>query len=83
MQPITLLGMGLFFGVLYYRYRTQPKNQAKVDPRRQFRTVKAVIVALLAWITLSLTLQHMIGKLDGAPDHEPSWLERAVSYLSK
>ena len=82
MQLITLLGAGFFFVVLYLRYKSQPKEQKKVNPARQFRTVKALVIALIAWLAVSFTLQHMLGKMDGA-DHEPSWWERVVSYLSK
>ncbi|HLJ48475.1 MAG TPA: hypothetical protein VKU01_20815 [Bryobacteraceae bacterium] len=82
MQLITVLGVALCFGVLYMRYQNQSRNRAQVTKPGNLRTVKILIGALLAWLTLSFTLRHMIGKLDGA-DHEPSSLERVVSYFSK
>jgi len=79
-QPITLLGAGLCFGVLYLRYRSQPKDGPRRTPKQKIKTAKILFAALLAWLTLSFTLRHMIGKIDGA-DQEPSLMERVVSYL--
>lgn len=81
-QPVTLLGAGLCFGVLYLRYRSQPKDAPRRTPKQKLKTAKLLFAALLAWLALSFTLQHMIGKLDGA-DREPSVVERIVAYLSK
>ena len=80
-QPVTLLGAGLCLGVLYLRYRSQPKDGPRRTPKQKLKTAKILFAALLVWLTLSFTLRHMIGKLDGA-DREPSVLERIVSYLS-
>ena len=81
-QPITLLGAGLCLGVLFLRYRSQPKDRPRRTPKQKIKTAKIVFAALLAWMALSYTLQHMIASIDGA-DHEPSLMERVVSYLSK
>jgi hypothetical protein len=82
-QPVTLLGAGLCFGVLYLRYRSQPKDGPRRSPRQKLKTAKVLLAAVVAWLALSFTLQHMIGRLDGAATPEPSLLERIVSYLSK
>ena len=82
MQLITVLGMGLCFAVLYLRYQNQSKNRTRVTKPGNLRTVKILVGAVLAWLTLSFTLRHMIGKIDGA-DHEPSTIERVVSYFSR
>jgi len=82
-QPVTLLGAGLCLGVLYLRYRSQPKDRPPRSTKQKFKTGKLLLAALLAWMALSFTLQHMIGRLDGEAAHEPSVMERVVSYLSK
>ena len=81
-QPITLLGAGLCFLVLFLRYRSQPKDRPRRTLKQKAKTAKVLFAAFLAWMTLSYTLQHMIGKMDGA-DHEPSLMERIVRFLSK
>ncbi len=79
-QPITLLGAGLCLGVLFVRYRSQPKDRPRRTAQQKLKTAKIMLAALVAWMALSYSLQHMIGKLDGA-DREPSLMERVVSYL--
>jgi hypothetical protein len=85
-QPITLVTAGIFFAVLYLRYRSRPPSQSKDGPRRtrkqQLKTAKILFAALLAWLAIHYSLQHTIAKMDGA-DHDPSVMERLVSLLSK
>jgi hypothetical protein len=81
-QPITLLGAGLCFAVLFLRYRSQPKNRPPRSRQQKLKTAKVLLAALLAWMTLIFTLHHMIDKIDGA-DREPSLMERMVAFLSK
>ena len=81
-QPITLLCLGLCFLVLYLRYRSQPKNQPRRSVKQKLKTAKVLLVALLAWMTVSFALQHQLAQMDGA-DHEPSLMERVVHFLSK
>ena len=83
MQPVTLLGAGLCLGVLYLRYRSQPKDGPRRTPEQKRKTAKVLFAAFLAWMALYYTLQHMIVKLDGSPDREPSLMERAVFFLSR
>jgi hypothetical protein len=82
-QPVTLLGAGLCLGVLFLRYRSRPKDGPRRTPKQKLKTLKILFAALLAWLALSYTLQHMIARIDGAAAQEPSLMERVVSYLSK
>lgn len=81
-QPITLLCVGLCFLVLYLRYRSQPQNRPRRTLKQKMKTAKILLVAFLAWMTVSFALQHQIGQMDGA-DHEPSMMERVVHFLLK
>jgi len=82
MQSVTLLGAGLSFAVLFWRYRNQSKNRPRRTLKEKLKTAKILGAALLAWLTVSYSLQHMIGKIDGT-DHEPSMMERIVRLLSE
>ena len=82
-QPVTLLGAGLCLGVLYLRYRNQPKDGPRRSTKQKLKTAKVLAMALLAWMALSYTLQHQMERLDGEAAHEPSMMERIVAYLSK
>jgi hypothetical protein len=82
-QPITLLGAGLCFGVLFLRYRTRPKNSVPRTSKQKLKTAKILIGALVAWMMVYYSLQHSIGNIDGAAPQDPSLMERVVSYLSK
>ena len=82
-QPITLLGAGLCFAVLFLKYRSRPKGSPKRSTKQKLKTGKVLLGALVAWMALYYTLQHMIGNIDGAARQEPSLMERVVSYLSK
>ena len=81
-QPITLLSAGLCLGVLYLRYRSQPKDGPRRSTKQKLKTAKVLGAALLAWMAVSYALQHQMEKIDGAA-HEPSMMERIVAYLSK
>jgi peptidoglycan biosynthesis protein MviN/MurJ (putative lipid II flippase) len=82
-QPITLLGAGLCFAVLFLRYRSRPKDAPGRSTKQKLKTAKVLLAAGVAWMALYYTLQHTIGNLDGAATPEPSLMERIVSYLSK
>jgi|HubBroStandDraft_6_1064221.scaffolds.fasta_scaffold867164_1 hypothetical protein len=82
-QPITLLGAGLCFGVLFLRYRSRPKDSPRRSPKQKLKTAKVLLAGLVTWMALYYTLQHMIGNLDGVAPQEPSLMERIVSYFSK
>jgi hypothetical protein len=80
-QPITLLGAGLCLTVLFLRYRSRPKDSPRRTSKQKLKTGKMLLAALVAWMGLYYTLQHMIGNLDNAAAQEPSLLERAVNFL--
>ena len=82
-QPVTLVGAGLCLGVLYYRYRSQPKDGPRSSPKQKLKFAKLLLAALVAWMGIHYTLKHMIGNIDGAPAQEPSLMERIVRYLGK
>jgi hypothetical protein len=82
-QPVTLVGAGLCLGVLFFRYRSQPKDGKRSSPKQKLKFAKVLLVALVAWMGIYYTLQHMIVNIDGAPDQEPSMMERVVRYLGK
>jgi hypothetical protein len=82
-QPITLLGAGLCFGVLFLRYRSRPKDSPRRSPKQKLKTAKVLLAGLVTWMALYYTLQHMIGNLDGVAPQEPSLMERIVTYFSK
>ena len=81
-QPITLLTAGIFFAVLYARYRSRPKDAPVRTRQQQLKTAKVLAAALLAWMAIHYGLQHTIAKMDGT-DQEPTLMERVVTYLSK
>ena len=82
-QPITLLGAGLCLSVLFLRYRSRPKDGQRRSTKQKIKTAKILFAALVAWMGIYYTLQHMIGNLDGTVAQAPSLTERIVSYLSK
>ncbi|HEX4594913.1 MAG TPA: hypothetical protein VH157_11595 [Bryobacteraceae bacterium] len=80
-RPITLLGAGLCFAVLFLRYRSRPKDSPRRSVKQKLKTGKMLLAALVVWMGLYYTLQHMIGNLDNAPAQEPSLMERVVNFL--
>jgi hypothetical protein len=80
-QPITLLGAGLCLTVLFLRYRSRPKDSPRRSSKQKLKTAKVLFAAVVAWMGLYYTLQHMIGNLDQAPAQEPSLMERIVLFL--
>jgi amino acid transporter len=80
-QPITLLGAGLCLIVLFLRYRSRPKDSPRRSPKQKLKTAKILLAAVVAWMGLYYTLQHMIGNLDQAAAQEPSLMERVVLFL--
>lgn len=81
-QPITILTAGLFFVVIFLRYRSRPKDGPRGPRRQRLKTAKLLFAALLAWLAVHYSMQRTLAKMDGA-DPEPSLIERAVSFLSK
>jgi uncharacterized membrane-anchored protein len=81
MQPITIITAGIFFVVLYLRFQNRSKDGPRRSKTQKGKMVKVLIAAIVAWMAVSYSLQHSMGQIDGA-DHEPSFMERAVSFLS-
>jgi hypothetical protein len=81
-QPVTLGSAGLFFAVLYLRYRRRPQTAARRTRQQQRKAAKLLIGALVAWLAIHYSLQRTLAKMDGT-DQEPSLVERAVSLWSK
>ena len=78
----SLLSVGLVLALLYVKYKSQPKDPAKRNPKQILKTAKVIFAALIAWLMVSFALQHQIAKMDGT-DQEPGMLERVVKYFSK
>lgn len=69
MQPITLLGVLLFVGVLALRYQSQPKNSPPRTRGQKIKTAKILFAALLAWLAVGFSLRRLNSNLDGiAPE---------------
>jgi heme/copper-type cytochrome/quinol oxidase subunit 2 len=81
-QPITLITAGIFFVVLFLRYRARPKDGPQRTGKQKLKTAKVMLAALVAWMAIHYSLQHTIAKMDGA-DQDPSIMERVVSFLSR
>ncbi|HTC35798.1 MAG TPA: hypothetical protein VK724_20650 [Bryobacteraceae bacterium] len=81
MQPITIITAGIFFVVLYLRFQSRPKDGPRRSKTQKSKMVKVLVAAIVVWLAVSYSMQHTIGKMDGT-DHEPSFMERAVSFLS-
>ena len=81
MQPITILGLALCLGVLYLRARaarTQPPRSMK----QRFKTAHLLWAALLAWLVISIELQHLNRSVNGEPQAPPSAWEQVIRTLS-
>jgi len=81
-HPITVLSLGIFFAVLYWRYRSRPKDAPPRSRQQKLKTAKVLFAAILVWMAISYSLRHTIAKMDGA-DYEPTLMERVVSFLAK
>lgn len=81
MQAITILGLALCPGVLFSRARkarTQPPRSLK----KRFDTAHLLVAALLAWLVISMNLQHLNRAVGGEPQAPPSAWERVIQTLS-
>jgi len=81
-QPITLLGAGVCLWVLYQRYRSTSGSQRKSSRQQNIKLAKVLIGALLALMAIVYSMQGLGDKLDGKT-HEPTLMERAVTFLNK
>ncbi|HXP87847.1 MAG TPA: hypothetical protein VN841_24160 [Bryobacteraceae bacterium] len=81
MNPVTLLGAGLCFLVLFLKYWRQRANPVRSSPKQRLKTAKILLAAVVTWLGLFYTLQHMLAKMDGPDTHEPTLMERIVAFL--
>jgi hypothetical protein len=81
-QPITLVTAGIFFAVLFLRYRSRPQNGPPRTKQQRLKAAKLLLAALAAWMTIHYSLRHSIAKMDGV-DQQPSLVERVISFFSK
>ena len=86
MQPITILTVGLFFAVLYLRYRGRQRNAARGTRPQQLKTVKIGPAALVAWMAVHYSLEHTLAKMNatdaGAVRSWSAWLGSGRSDLA-
>ncbi len=82
MHPTTFLLVGLFFALLYLRYRRRQRNAARSPRQQQLRTLMLLLAALAVWMAAHYSVQHTLAKMDGT-EQDPSFLERAASFWSK
>jgi hypothetical protein len=81
MQPITFLGLALCLFVLYKRAR-KAKEQPPSTNRQRLKTAHLLWGAVLAWLVISLHLQHLNRALSGEPKAPQSTWERVIFALS-
>jgi hypothetical protein len=82
MQPITLIGMLVAFGVLFLKYKAQAARGPvpRSPTRRTFKTAKLLISALLTLLAIGFALRRQEASIDGqAP--EPSFMEKLVDVV--
>lgn len=80
MQPITIAGLILFFGMLFLKYKNRPSTVKPSSTRQRFRTGKLLLSTLLVLMAIGFALRRLNHNLDG-DNPEPSFIERVVSYL--
>jgi putative copper export protein len=81
MQAITVLGLMLCLGVLFqraFKARKQPSRSLS----KRFGTARLLLGALLAWLVISLHLQHLNRAMGGEPQASRSTWERVIDALS-
>ena len=81
MQPVTIFGLAVCLAVLYSRARKAPVRTPG-STKRRFKTAHLLVGALLAWLVISIQLQHLNRALSGEPQAPPSLWERVVQTLS-
>jgi hypothetical protein len=80
-HPITILGLALCLGVLYFRSK-KARNQPVSSPKQRFDTAHLLLGALLAWLVISINLKHLDRSLGGETQAPPTTFERVIQTLS-
>lgn len=81
MQAITVLGLGLCLAVLYFRAQLA-RRRAPSSIKQRFKAAHLLIGALLAWLVISMNLQHLNRALSGEAPAPPSMWEQVIQTLS-
>jgi hypothetical protein len=79
-QPITILGLALFFVVLYFRMRAA-RGQAPSSTKQRFKTGHVLLGVLLAWLIINFNLRHLDSAISGEPAPPSTW-ERVVRTVA-
>jgi hypothetical protein len=82
MQPITIAGVILIFGMLFLKYKTRPVTAKPSSTRQRFKTGKLLLSALLVLMAIGFALRRLDRNLDG-DNPEPSLMERIVVFLQR
>jgi hypothetical protein len=82
MQPITIAGVILIFGMLFLKYKTRPVAAKPSSTRQRFKTGKLLLSALLVLMAIGFALRRLDRNLDG-DNPEPSLMERIVVFLQR
>jgi hypothetical protein len=80
-QPITILGLALVLGVLYFKAR-EARKKAPSTTKQRFKTAHLLFGALIVWLVISLNLQRLNMSLSGEPQAPPTVWERVVRTIS-
>jgi len=81
MQAITVIGLGFCLAVLYLRAQ-QARRRPPSGTKRRFKTAHLLLGALLAWLVISIQLQHLNRALGGEAPAPPSLWERVIQTIS-
>jgi hypothetical protein len=82
MQPITIVGVILVFGMLFLKYKMRPSTVKPSSMRQRFKTGKLLLSALLVLMAIGFALRRLDRNLDG-DNPEPSLMERIVVFLQR
>jgi hypothetical protein len=81
MQPITLLGLALVLGVLFFRAR-EARNKPPSTTKQRIKTAHVLLGALIVWLVITLNLQHLNSSISGEPQGPPTVWEKVVRTIS-
>jgi len=82
MQLIAFIGLALVLYELYRRVQNA-RNQPPSNPKRRFKIVHILLAALVAWLAISIQLQHLDGEMSGESQKPETTWERVVQRVSE